>query len=287
MGETRKNFSIYDTKENSLPGKELEWLPVNAAFGGDTLKLISGNANNNYFSIYHMAYHARGKNGVTEHYDYIIRPDKKGLNEMNYKIPSGITGNLTLTHLYIMHNQLFRKEHRIRILDKKDSNPDIIIEKYRTQLSPGEKETFTVSIKTKNLQEAAELMTTMYDASLDELEPHNWSIPREDNYYHSGDKWNFSINSSQNNNLYFFAPTVYSYHTKEKPIWWISSQDLLHGFFNDQFDQYGNIDFDGSRMLQSQVSGLMVQDNYLNDVTTLMLNYVKISELSNIISDYL
>ena len=50
-----------------------------------------------------------------------------------------------------------------------------------------------VSIKTKNSQEAAELMTTMYDASLDELEFHRWEIPRNNIYYNSGNNWTRNI----------------------------------------------------------------------------------------------
>lgn len=61
IGEASKEFSVYDEKENSFPGTEFEWLPVNTAYNGDTLKLISGNKSNNYFSIYHMAYRVQGK----------------------------------------------------------------------------------------------------------------------------------------------------------------------------------------------------------------------------------
>ena len=81
-GETGRNFSVYDTKENDFPGKEFEWLSVNAASKGDTLKLISGCKRDHYFSIYHMAYRAEGKNGVSAKYDYVLRTDKKGLNDI-------------------------------------------------------------------------------------------------------------------------------------------------------------------------------------------------------------
>ncbi len=270
LGQTAKDFSVYDAKENSFPGREFEWMPVNSAFIGDTLKLISGYEGKNYFSVYHLTYHARSKNGVSTKYDYVIQIDRKGLNEMDYKIPAGIVGDLNLTHLFILDNRIYRKEHRVQILNKNSQNPDIIIEKYRTQISPGEKETFVVSIKTKNSQEAVELMTTMYDASLDELEPHHWEIPRDHIYYNSGNNWNRNITYFQNNNLYEPESGIHPYQKNDKPLWWISSSDLLPGYFINQFSQSGEMYRYHMKMpLEGRALGVSVQDYNLNDVVVI------------------
>jgi alpha-2-macroglobulin len=266
LGETSKNFSVYDVKGNSFPGKEFEWMPVNSAFIGDTLKLISGFKDNKYFSVYHVAYRIQSKSGVSAKYDYIVRTDRKGLNEMDYKIPAGVIGDLTLTHIYIMDDRIYRHEHRVQILNKKSLDPDIIIEKYRTQISPGEKETFVVSIKTKNSQEAVELMTTMYDASLDELEPHKWEIPRKNIYYNSGSNWDRSITAIQNNSLYESEYGIVPFQKNDKPLWWITSSDLLPSYFINVFNQSGEMYVDGSRMLQGQALGVSIQTSSLQDV---------------------
>ncbi len=269
LGETSKDFSVYDTKENSLPGKEFEWMPVNSAFIGDTLKLISGYHDKPYFSVYHIAYHMININGISIKYDYVIRMDKKGLNEMDYPIPAGITGDLTLTHLYILNNQIYRKEHRVQILNKKSPDPSITVEKYRTQISPGEKETFVVSIKTKNSQEAAELMTTMYDASLDELEPHKWEIPKNNIYYNSENNWTRNITYLQNSNLYE-SESAGPYQKIDRPLWWISSSDLLPVYFSRQFSESGGMYTVHMKLpspsLQGQVRGLLVQNLASDDV---------------------
>jgi hypothetical protein len=269
LGETSRDFRVYDLKEDSFPGNEFEWMPVNTAFAGDTVKLISGYKDKKYFSIYHIAYHIQAKNGVSSKYDYIIRTDRQGLNEMHYKIPDGIIGDLTLTHIYILDNRIYRNEHHVGIFNKKSLDPDIIVEKYRTQISPGEKETFVVSVKTKNSQEAVELMTTMYDASLDELEPHKWEIPRKNIYYNSGSNWNRSITSIQRNNLYRVESGAAYYQINDKPLWWISSSDILQGYYNYQFNQPGEWDADGSRMLQGRAAGLGIQNSSLQDVVVI------------------
>ncbi|HXB30776.1 MAG TPA: MG2 domain-containing protein, partial [Puia sp.] len=123
LGQTSRDFSVYDVKENSFPGREFEWMPVNSAFIGDTLRLISGYHDKKYFSIYHFAYRAKSKNGVSIKYDYIIRTDKMGLNEMVYKVPAGIVGDVTLTHLFISDNRIYRSEHQVQILNKKLQDP--------------------------------------------------------------------------------------------------------------------------------------------------------------------
>ncbi len=269
LGETTRDFSVYDVKENSFPGREFEWMSDNSGFIGDTLKLISGYKYKDYFSVYHLAYNAKSKNGVSTKNDYIIRIDKMGLNEMDFKIPAGVVGDLTLTHLFILDNRIYLNEHRIQILNKKSQDPDIIIEKYRTQISPGEKETFVVSIKTKNSQEAVELMTTMYDASLDELEPHHWVIPRSNIYYYSRNNWNRNITYFQNNNLYESESLIRPYQKSDKPLWWISSSDLLPNYFIYQYRQSGDMYVYGNHMkipLQGQALGVAVQNYDLNDV---------------------
>jgi alpha-2-macroglobulin len=266
LGETSKDFSVYDQKENSFPGREFELMPVNSAFTGDTLKLISGHKDKKYFSVYHVAYRSQAKSGISFKYDYIIRTDKNGLNEMDYKVPAGIIGDLTLTHIYILDNRIYRYEHRVQILNKRSLDPDIIIEKYRTQISPGEKEIFVVSIKTKNSQEAVELMTTMYDASLDELEPHKWEIPRQNIYYNSGSNWNRNITYLQINNWYESESGVVPFQKNGKPVWWISSPDILPSYFINQFGQSGYMYIDGSQLLQGQVSGVDIYNYKSNDV---------------------
>ena len=65
LGETTRDFSVYDVKENSFPGREFEWMSDNSGFIGDTLKLISGYKYKDYFSVYHLAYNAKSKNGVS------------------------------------------------------------------------------------------------------------------------------------------------------------------------------------------------------------------------------
>jgi hypothetical protein len=284
MGEASREFSVYDTKENSFPGNEFEWMPVNSAFVGDTLKLVSGYKYNNYFSIYHMAYLLKGKNDVSSKYDYVVRMDKKGLNELDYQIPAGISGELTVTHLFIIDNRIYRKEYRVQILNKKNPDPDIFIEKYRTQISPGEKETFVVSIKTKNPREVAELMTTMYDASLDELEPHTWEIPRDHIYYNSGNNWNHNITYFQSNDLYESESGIRPYQKIDKPLWWISSSDLLPSYFINQYNQSGEMYVDGSQLMQGQVSGLSIQNYNLNDVVVAGYGFSRSKNLTGAIT---
>ncbi len=265
-GEASRDFSVYDVKANSFPGTVFDFVPVNAAYNGDTIKVISGFKGKSYFSIYHVAYRTSSKNGITTKYEYVTRADKKGLNELDYKIPADIFGELRLTHVYILDNQLYREEHHIQIGNKKSPDPEMFIEKYRTQISPGEKENFVVSIKTKNAKEAVELMTTLYDASLDELQLHKWELPRNERYYSLDIDWNWNISSIQNNNLYEDNLTTLPIRQNNKPVWWISSPDFLPSYLTYYFNQSGDAYVYGSTLFQGQAAGVQIVTSSLLDV---------------------
>jgi len=58
-----------------------------------------------------------------------------------------------------------------------DLKATIVVEKFRSTLTPGAPTTYAVSIKTNDKATAAQLMTVIYDASLDKLEEHRWQVP--------------------------------------------------------------------------------------------------------------
>ena len=73
------------------------------------------------------------------------------------------------------HNYFHQKTVRI---PKPDKQLNLTWHTFRDRLTPGQQETWTVTVKDKDGQPVsnAELMATMYDASLDELSNFNWSF---------------------------------------------------------------------------------------------------------------
>ncbi len=72
----------------------------------------------------------------------------------------------------------FESGHRIITVDKQEESPISIETKtFRDKLQPGSNQTWSFTIKNdKNNNIAAEVLASMYDASLDEFKPHNWAF---------------------------------------------------------------------------------------------------------------
>lgn len=78
---------------------------------------------------------------------------------------------------FVRHNRFFQFDRRVAV-PWRNKELDIALTTWRNTTIPGSMETWTVAIKgSKGDQVAAELLTTMYDASLDAFLKHQWNTP--------------------------------------------------------------------------------------------------------------
>ena len=80
-------------------------------------------------------------------------------------------------YVYVINNRFYTGGMQVNI---PDSNKDLHIsyETWRDKTEPGSKETWKVKISgSNNTKVTAELLTAMYDASLDQFQSHAWNIP--------------------------------------------------------------------------------------------------------------
>jgi hypothetical protein len=83
-------------------------------------------------------------------------------------------GGFTVRVTYVRENRAYLESREI---DVPWSNKDLTVkwEHFRSKLEPGKKETWTAVITGKDAKKAvAEMVATLYDASLDQYKPHNW-----------------------------------------------------------------------------------------------------------------
>lgn len=86
----------------------------------------------------------------------------------------------SIFYAFVQHNRFFTNGHQFVSTDKKD-NLNIVFNSFRNKTLPGSKETYSLSIQSKNKKiQDAELLSSMYDASLDEFYNHEWSKPFTD-----------------------------------------------------------------------------------------------------------
>jgi alpha-2-macroglobulin len=280
-GETARTFSVFDKTARSLPAptNSFHYLPTKSAEKGQTIQWITGNTEKDIFSIYHLAYYTKNNKGFAAHYEYDIKPEKKGLNQWQYTLPLQVIGDVKITHLYIFDNQLYQQEETIFVPAANTDNPEIVLEQYRRKLTPGAKETFTVSVKTRNENTVAELMTTMYDASLDKLEEHEWTLPRFNRRYNLQNNWNNSITQKISGAVRDEVMSDWNYHpAPRRSLWWLNLSDYTSdtAAFHAGFEDFSRV----RRSLSGSMPGISVMDTKgLSEVVVVGYGYNTLAAL--------
>jgi len=276
-GFSKRDFSVYDEKENKLPARtwSMYHLPFNSYLPGDTVKYKTGNSEAPVYSIYYLKYFSgKKKTSVIHHFDLVTQ--EKGITRWTWKIPGDATQEILLLQTYVLNNQLFTHSEKIYINDNMMAEPEIIIEQYRHKLSPGGNQTFSVSVKTRNENTAAELMTTLYDASLDKLEEHKWELPYADTRRRSLNNYsNDYINSKVNSISYRYGQDYYRETSLIAPghstaLWWLNPLDYEADVMGDWNFMPGTQNLfgisgsgyydtnDGSQILMGRAAGLSI-----------------------------
>jgi hypothetical protein len=195
LGKSTNYIDVFDSHLREVPDLQVPfaYLPSNLVKPGDKLRFFSGAADSTY-SIYELHYFLNSNIRNSRH-SYKVIQQGKGLQEYNFEVPKDAVDQLLLTKVYVLNNQIYKSNQTIYIANKVKDVPEIIIENYRRVLEPGSKQSFSVSIKTKDKRTAAQLMSVMYDASLDKLQTHKWSVPTlEKGYSYIPSGWPENIN---------------------------------------------------------------------------------------------
>jgi len=164
-----KEFTLFDEQSKEIPGKSLAWSSVSkiTAEAADTLEFQFGSAAQNNFVLVELSAGIRiiQRNWLRVSHEKIKIP---------YLVQADDRGKLRCTFTYIRYNRLMNS---VLDVDIPFTNTilDLQLETKRDRLTPGMKDTWTVSVKSKNnAQVRSELMAALYDASLDAFVLHNW-----------------------------------------------------------------------------------------------------------------
>jgi len=126
-------------------------------------------------------------------------------------------GNISVLFTAIKDNQVFINAVNINV-PRTNKMLDITFETFRNKLQPGQEEEWRIRIKGKNADKvAAEMVATLYDASLDVFRANNWDFNVYNSYYATR-TWSVGTSFSTNqfnlyardwNNYAGFAPRTY------------------------------------------------------------------------------
>jgi len=188
-------FTVYNHTEKNIPAKMTDmFVPVKTTCepGEDAMFLI-GSGYKGLKVIYQI-----------EHKGKIV--SQKFLNISNeqklIKIPveEKHRGNFSVHFVFVKENRIYNSTSVIYV-PYSNKKLDIEFMTFRDKLFPGQKEEWKIKIKgSKGEKVAAEMLATLYDASLDQFKANYWSFNIYNSYY-SNCSWSTATFTSSNSTL--------------------------------------------------------------------------------------
>lgn len=171
--QAEQYITVYDQASNNLAYPTYLFSPDTrqTAEPGDTVRLLTATAAG---QVYVIRKTIRGR-GTKQNFEYISR--NQGFSESLYYPAEEDRGDIAVADAYMIHNRLYTINYYIQV---PWSNKKLAVQysTYRNKTTPGSEERWSVIVKNNNNEKAAaELLTAMYDASLDQFASTNWSIP--------------------------------------------------------------------------------------------------------------
>ncbi|MCP4135596.1 MAG: hypothetical protein GY754_31800, partial [bacterium] len=166
-----KYFTLYSSRGKKVPYPLLNWftIPKSRVEPGGKAVILIGTSEKNVRVLYELEY--RGS---------IIKKKYLRLNNEQKKITIPIKekhrGNIGVRLSFIRHNRIFTHSRSIYV-PWTNKELDVSFGTFRNKLNPGEKEKWRIRIKGKKKDlVAAEMVATLYDASLDAFRANHWSF---------------------------------------------------------------------------------------------------------------
>ncbi len=177
-------FTLYSPKEKTVPYTNSKWFTLlqDKAEPGDEVSFLIGSSYKDVKVLYEIEEHLSNNraNEITSSKWLDINNEQKLI-----KIPveEQHRGNFMIHLAFFKNNEVF---HFSRVITVPRTNKELDIEfmTFRNKLQPGEKEEWKLKVKGKNGEKvAAEMVATLYDASLDAFKAHYWGLNIYNNYY--------------------------------------------------------------------------------------------------------
>ena len=209
--ELTKYFTLFDPESDKTPLNEASWVYFNQKNyePGETATLYIGSAEKDVTALYELEY-----DGKVIAKEWIDLDDEQ--KKIEIPIKAEYRGNIVAHIAFIVNNE----SHLVtKVISVPWSNKQLQIsfETFRSKLLPGSNEEWKLKISGPNGDEiAAELLASMYDASLDAFAANYWSF-NVFPYFYSRYNWtadnNFTSVSSrfyeESWNDYVYPPTMY------------------------------------------------------------------------------
>ena len=172
-----KYFTVYAPKDKQLPLLQTFWFPAlnEKATTGTNINFQAGTSEKDLTVIYQVS----GKNIN----DLKLMDWKKGKETFEIPVTENMAGGIYVSAFAVKHGRIYSFNQTIAV-PYTSKELKISFESFRDKLLPGQNEEWKLKISgAKGEAVAAEMVATLYDASLDAFRTHNWEFDIYQRYY--------------------------------------------------------------------------------------------------------
>lgn len=169
---TKTYFAVFDVAKGLLPAPMylLDQALLSKIEPGQVAQFLQGSSAQPSFVVQQTNKVQKEKIVSTFEYANLA----KTLQPLAFPATEADRGGYSVARLFIQHNRVYQSNWQVTV-PWTNKQLEISLETFRNKLLPGQQETWKLKIKGPNKDKvAAELLASMYDASLDQIDPHGW-----------------------------------------------------------------------------------------------------------------
>ncbi len=196
--EIKKYFTVYAAEENKIPDNSIAWFTMLKASGepGEKASFLIGSKEKDVNVLFEIEV-----DGQITSKQWLKISDEQKLIEI--PITEAHLGNFAIHLTFVKNNRSYKFDETI-IVPFTNKKLDISFESFRNKLLPGEKESWKLRIRgSKGEKLAAEMLASMYDASLDAFKTSSWDFSIFQSIY-AGLNWEVSSGFITDNSNFCF-----------------------------------------------------------------------------------
>ena len=197
-----KYIQLYDEKSKALPAPMFTWSSQKNSTlePGETAVITIGSAAGNIYLIQEIDKQRQSAANVADTakpvYNFI---SLNGKQSFSFPATEADRGGFGVNHFFVQQNRFYSLSNSVSI-PWTNKELQISYETFRDKTLPGSDEKWKLKISGyKKEKIAAEMLASMYDASLDQFKPHNWNTPNIWEYYGGYSNWGGGVCFNQVN----------------------------------------------------------------------------------------
>ncbi len=166
-----KYFVLFSPEEKSVPANTPDYYSVikNYCQPGEKAKFSIGSAYDDVTVLYEIE-----KKNKIAHSEWLTLNHSQRIIEI--PVTDSDRGGFSVHFVFVKNNRIYTHDDNVNV-DWSNKNLSLKFESFRDKLLPGQKEEWKIKVRNNNGQKAnAQMMATLYDASLDEFAANYWSL---------------------------------------------------------------------------------------------------------------